>query len=99
MHSRRLHHEQMQEGIGKRTIAFLNTPSAIITLLDKQICKQKLVQAKIPVTETVGGEALLTMQPSPKIWFNKGITSLGSEKCRRRFVFINSVPFCNSAQV
>ena len=60
--------EQMQEGIGKRTIAFLNTPSAIITLLDKQICKQKLVQAKIPVTETVGGEALLCGEQQNADW-------------------------------
>lgn len=50
--------EQTREGVGKRTITFLNTPSTITTLLDKQVCKQKLIQAKIPVTEALCGEEL-----------------------------------------
>lgn len=50
--------EQIRDGVGKRTIAFWNTPSTITTLLDKQICKQRLMQAKIPVTEAVGEETL-----------------------------------------
>ena len=47
-----------QDIIGKRSIAFLNTPLAITTLLDKRICKQRLMQAGLSVTEAVGENIL-----------------------------------------
>lgn len=36
-----------------RNIAFLNSPSVIAGVLDKRACKERLLQAGLPVTETV----------------------------------------------
>ena len=40
----------------KRNVDFFNTPSAIMTLLDKRICKERLVRAGLPVTEQLCGQ-------------------------------------------
>ncbi len=45
--------EELSSFAQNRKITFLNTPSAIMELLDKRACKARLQQAGLPVTETM----------------------------------------------
>ena len=74
----------------KRPVQFLNSPEGIISLLDKRICKNRLMDAKIPVTEAIcqpvtklpipNAQCLLELMDSQKIFqvFIKPVTGSGA---------------------
>jgi len=43
---------------GKRNVEFLNPPWTITALLDKRVCKDRLLSAGLPVTEYLGGHTV-----------------------------------------